>query len=91
MFGSRREVRRRGALVYMVAMPFEESSDVATTIDRSAGEVHAFVPDPYNVWRRGWQDSLEQEVEHVDDEWVVSFNDGPCDGCLGSSVRSRRR
>ena len=53
----------------MVAMLFD-SSHVATTIDRSAGEVYAFVSDPRNLpaWAAGL---AEQEVEHVDDEWVV--------------------
>ena len=53
----------------MVAMLFD-SSHVATTIDRSAEEVYTFVSDPRNLpaWAAGL---AEQEVEYVDDEWVV--------------------
>lgn len=53
----------------MVVMIFD-SSHVATTIDRSAEEVYAFVSDAQNLpaWAAGL---AEQEVEHVDDEWVV--------------------
>ena len=47
-----------------------DSSHVATTIDRSAEDVYSFVSDPRNLpaWAAGL---AEQEVERVDDEWVV--------------------
>ena len=47
-----------------------DSSHVATTIDRSAEDVYAFVSDPRHLpaWAAGL---AEQEVEHIDDEWFV--------------------
>ena len=47
-----------------------DSSHVATTIDRSPGEVYTFVSDPRHL--RAWAAGLaEQAVECVDGEWVV--------------------
>jgi hypothetical protein len=47
-----------------------ESSHVATSIDRPADEVYAFVSDPRNLpaWAAGL---AEREVEQQDDEWIV--------------------
>ena len=49
---------------------------VATTIDRSAEEVYSFVSDPRHLpaWAAGL---AEQEVEHIDDGWVVVSPMGP--------------
>jgi Polyketide cyclase / dehydrase and lipid transport len=47
-----------------------DSSHIATSIDRSAEEVYAFVSDPRNLplWAAGL---AEGSVERVDGEWVV--------------------
>ena len=47
-----------------------ESSHVATSIDRPAPEVYAFVSDPSNLPR--WAAGLaERDVELVDGRWIV--------------------
>ncbi len=47
-----------------------DSQHVATSIDRPADDVYAFVSDPRNLPR--WAAGLaERDVEQVGDEWVV--------------------
>jgi hypothetical protein len=47
-----------------------ESTHVATTIERSADEVYAYVSDPRNL--SAWAGGLaERDAELVDGEWVI--------------------
>ncbi len=42
---------------------------IGVSIDRPAGEVHAFVSDPANLPR--WAAGLSGSIEHVDGEWFA--------------------